>query len=114
MIHQKNNENYLFKENDVVLNKKSVEGTPCINRESNSLNLTFSYTYVMMNMKPLAVATPPYIYHGCPTLKKFWEEKFTGEEKFTLGEFSAVNMKIVLVTMLGNTERSRVVTSMSL
>ena len=24
----------------------------------------------------------------------FWEEKFTGEENFTLGEFSAVNMKI--------------------
>ena len=23
-----------------------------------------------------------------------WEEKFTGKEKFTLGEFSAVNMKI--------------------
>ena len=23
----------------------------------------------------------------------FWEEKFTGEEKFKLGEFSAVNMK---------------------
>ena len=23
----------------------------------------------------------------------FWEEKFTGEEKFTIGEFSALNMK---------------------
>ena len=26
-------------------------------------------------------------------LKTFWEGKFIGEEKFTLGEFSAVNMK---------------------
>ena len=47
----------------------------------------------MMNMKLLAVVTPPSIYHGCSTRKLFWEEKFTGEEKFTLGEFSAVNMK---------------------
>ena len=47
----------------------------------------------MMNMKLLEVVTPPYIYHGCSTWKKFWEEKFTGEENFTLGEFSAVNMK---------------------
>ena len=47
----------------------------------------------MMNMKLLAVITPPYIYHGCSTCKTFWEENFTGEENFTLGEFSAVNMK---------------------
>ena len=47
----------------------------------------------MMNMKILAVVTPPYIYHGCSNWKTLWEEKFTGEEKFTLGEFSAVNMK---------------------
>ena len=46
----------------------------------------------MMNMKLLAVVTPPSIYHGCSTQKTFWEEKFTGEEKFTLGEFTAVNM----------------------
>ena len=44
-------------------------------------------------MKLLAVVTPLYIYHGCPTWKTFWEEKFTGEERFTLGELSAVNMK---------------------
>ena len=25
--------------------------------------------------------------------RKFWEEEFTGEENFTVGEFSAVNMK---------------------
>ena len=48
----------------------------------------------MMNMKLLAVATPPSIYHGCSTRKTPWEENFTGEEKFTLGEFSAVKMKI--------------------
>ena len=44
----------------------------------------------MMNMKILAVVTPPSIYHGCSTQKTFWEEKFTGEEKL----FSALNMKI--------------------
>ena len=37
-----------------------------------------------MNMKLLAVVTPPSIYHGCSTRKTFWEEKL----------FSAVNMKI--------------------
>ena len=47
----------------------------------------------MMNMKLLAVVTPPSIYHGFSTRKTFWEEKFTGEEKFTLGEFSAMKMK---------------------
>ena len=46
-----------------------------------------------MNMKLLSVVTPPYIYHGCSTRKKFWEENFTGEENFTLVEFSAVDMK---------------------
>ena len=52
-----------------------------------------SYTYVMMNMKPLEFVTTPYIYHGCSTQKTFWEEKFTGEENFTLGEFIVVNIK---------------------
>ena len=47
----------------------------------------------MMNMKLLEVVTSPSIYHGCSTRKTFWEVKFTGEENFTLGEFSAVNMK---------------------
>ena len=42
----------------------------------------------MMNMKLLSVVTPTSIYHGCSTQKTFWEEKFT------LGEFTAVNMKI--------------------
>ena len=43
-----------------------------------------------MNMKLLAVVTPPSIYHGCSTWKTLWKEKFTGEEKL----LSAVNMKI--------------------
>ena len=43
----------------------------------------------MMNMKLLAVVTPPSIYHGWYTRKTFWEEKSTGEEKL----FSAMNMK---------------------
>ena len=47
----------------------------------------------MMNMKRIAVVTPPSIYQSCSTWKTFWEEKFTGEEKFTLGEFSDVNIK---------------------
>ena len=47
----------------------------------------------MMNTKLLEVVTPTSIYHGCSTQKMFWKEKFTGEEIFTLGEFSAVNMK---------------------
>ena len=67
----------------------------------------------MINMKLLAVVTPPSIYRGCSTRKKFWEENFTGEENFTLGDFTAVNIKIVVVVMIENTDRSRVVTCMS-
>ena len=63
-----------------------------------------------MNMKLLSVVTPPSIYHGCSTRKTFWEENFTGEEKFTLDYFSAMNMKIVVVAMLGNKGIPRVVT----
>ena len=48
----------------------------------------------MTKMKLLAVVTPPSIYHGCSTRKTFWEEKFTCEEKFTLGKFSSGNMGI--------------------
>ena len=40
-------------------------------------------------MRLLAVVTPPFIYHGCFTLKTFWEEKFTGKENL----FLAVDMK---------------------
>ena len=47
----------------------------------------------MMNMKLLEVVTPPPIYRDLSTQKMFWEEKFTGEEKLTLGEFTAVKMK---------------------
>ena len=67
----------------------------------------------MMNMKLLEFVTPSSIYHGCSTWKMFWEDDFTGEEKFTLCEFKAANMKMVVVAMLGNTERSRVVISTS-
>ena len=65
----------------------------------------------MINMKLLAVVTPQYIYHSCSTWKNFWEEKFPGEENFTLSEFSAVINKNLAVVMLENTHRSRVVTS---
>ena len=44
-------------------------------------------------MKLLAVLIPPSIYHGFSTRKNFWEENFKGEEKFTLGKFTPVNMK---------------------
>ena len=46
-----------------------------------------------MNMSILAVVTPPSIYHTYYTQKKFWEEIFTGEGNFTLGEFIDVIMK---------------------
>ena len=46
-----------------------------------------------MNMKLLAVVTPLSMYHGWSTRKTFLEENFTSEEKFALGEFSAVNIK---------------------
>ena len=61
----------------------------------------------MMNMNLLAVLTPMSIYDGCSTRKTFWEGEFTGEEKL----LSAVNIKKLVVAMLGNTGRSRVVTS---
>ena len=38
-------------------------------------------------MKLLEVLTPPSIYHGWSNRKTFWEEKFT------LGDFTPVNMK---------------------
>ena len=47
----------------------------------------------MTNMKILEVLTSLSIYHGCSNWKTFWEEKCTGEEKFTLGEFTPVNIK---------------------
>ena len=51
----------------------------------------------MMNILLLVVVTPSSIYHGCYTWKTLWE----GE--FTLSELTAVNIKIVVVVMLGNT-----------
>ena len=41
----------------------------------------------MINMKLLSVVTPLYIYHVCSAWKTFWKEKFT------LGEFTDLNMK---------------------
>ena len=41
----------------------------------------------MVNMNLLAVVTPQSIYHGFSAWKTFWEEIFT------LGGFTAVNMK---------------------
>ena len=60
-------------------------------------------------MKFLIVVTPPSIYHGCSTQKTFWEKKFTGKKAL----FESVKMKTVVSAMLGNTKRSRVVTSVS-
>ena len=40
-------------------------------------------------MEFLVVVTPPSTYHGCSTLKMFWEEKFTCKEDL----FLSVNMK---------------------
>ena len=60
-------------------------------------------------MKFLIVVTPPSIYHGCSTRKRFWEEKFTVKKDL----FQSVNMKIVIVAKLGNTRRSRLVTRLS-
>ena len=46
-----------------------------------------------MNMKLLSVVTPLSIHHDLSTWKTFWEEIFTGEENFKLGELIAANMK---------------------
>ena len=47
----------------------------------------------MMNMKILAFVTPLSIYHCCSTQKAFCEERFRGEERSALCEFTAVNIK---------------------
>ena len=46
-----------------------------------------------MNKKLLEVTTPQYIYHGCFTRKKLWEEKFTVDKNRTLGDITFMNMK---------------------
>ena len=65
-----------------------------INIESKIRSSQFSYTDFINNMKLLVVVIPPSIYYDCFTLKTFREEKFT-----------QVNMKIVVVGILGNTGR---------
>ena len=77
-------------ENNIVLDENSVEIKPCINRESNILELTiYLYSCHDINMKFLVVVTPPSIHYGCSTWKTFWEEKFTGKKDL----FQSVNMK---------------------
>ena len=50
-------------ENNVVLNENSVEGKPCINKESKSNEITIKlYSCHSINMKFLVVVTPPSIY----------------------------------------------------
>ena len=60
-----------------------------------------------MNMILLAVVTPSSVYHGLSP------QKILLEEMFTLDKFTAASMKIVVVAMLGNTERSMIVKSIS-
>ena len=47
----------------------------------------------MINMKLLEFVTSLFIYHGFSTRRMLWEENFTGEEHFTFGELTAVNIK---------------------
>ena len=62
-------------ENNVVLNEKSVERKPFINRKSKSNELTIKlYSCNDINIKFLVVVSPPSIYHGCSTWRTFWEE----------------------------------------
>ena len=52
-------------ENNVVLNEKSVEGKPCINRESKSNEITiYVYSCYDINMMLLGVVTPSSIYQS--------------------------------------------------
>ena len=76
--------------NNVVLDEKSVEWKPYINKESKSLEITIKlYSCQNINMEFLVFVTPPYIYHGCSTWKMFWDENFTGKQDL----FESVNMK---------------------
>ena len=81
-------EMYVLEQNNVVLNGTQCwEKTVYIDKVRAYIS-QFIYTYVMMNMKLLEVITWPSIHHGCSSRKTFWEEKFT------VGEFSALKMKI--------------------
>ena len=64
-----------------------------VNRVSKTLEPTIYLKY-LMSMNILAVVTTPYTYHGCSTRKTFSEGKFT-----------PMNMKIVVITLLGYTGR---------
>ena len=55
-------------ENNIVLDEKSVERKPYINRKSKSLELTtYLYSCHDINMKFLVVVTPQSIYHNGST-----------------------------------------------
>ena len=59
----KNMKNVYQDENNVVLDEKSVEWKPYINRESKSLEFTIKlYSCHNINMKFLVVVTLPSIY----------------------------------------------------
>ena len=77
----------IIEEKNVAINGNQCWEKTMLIEKVRSYSSQFSYTDVMMNMKLLSVVTPPSIYHGWSNRKTFWEEKFT------LGEFTSVNMK---------------------
>ena len=81
-------------ENNVVLNEKSVERKPCMNRESKTNDITIKlYSCHDINTKFLVVVTPPSIYHGCSTQKTFREEKFIcKQDLFESVKYSSQNV----------------------
>ena len=64
----KEHENYLSRQKKIVLNENSVEGKPCIDGESKSDEITiYLYSCHDINVKFLAVVTPPSIYQTTHT-----------------------------------------------
>ena len=67
----------------VYADENSVEGKPCINIESKSLELTIKlYSFHDINMKFLVVVTPPSIYHyaSCKKINAWKISDVTGGE----------------------------------
>ena len=57
-------ETVYLEQKNVVLDENSVEGKPCINRESKSYELKIKlYSCYDINMKLLEVVSTPSIYH---------------------------------------------------
>ena len=101
---------YIQNENNVVLNEKSVEEKPCINRESKSLEIKIElYSCYDINMNLQAFLTPPSIYHVAPLGRR------SGRKSSQVRNICSWlwTWKNVFVAMLGNTRRSRVMTSIS-